>query len=94
MMDYTAIIVAVLGSNLLVEITKAIINRNSPVKEAVFALLFDRLEFLLERALERGYTTNNERKKLRKFLSAYESLGGDDYIHDLWERYKELDFKN
>lgn len=90
----TEIIVAVLASPLLVKIVDAVIGmikkNRTPLEEAVFFMLQDRLEFLINKAIDRGHTTTIELKKLRGFLTAYERLDGDDYIHDMWEIYKDL----
>ena len=49
-----------------------------------------RLEEDLQRALKRGYTTNEEVRRLSELYGSYSGLHGNGYIGPLFERFLQL----
>ena len=49
-----------------------------------------RLEEDLQRALQRGYTTNEEVRRLSELYGSYSGLHGNGYISPLFERFLQL----
>lgn len=49
-----------------------------------------RLEEDLQRALKRGYTTNEEVRRLSELYGSYSGLHGNGYISPLFERFLQL----
>lgn len=49
-----------------------------------------RLEEDLQRALKRGYTTNEEVRRLSELYGSYSRLHGNGYISPLFERFLQL----
>lgn len=49
-----------------------------------------RLEEDLQRALERGYTTNEETRRLSELYGSYSGMNGNGYISPMYERYMKL----
>lgn len=49
-----------------------------------------RLEEDLHRALKRGYTTNEEVRRLSELYGSYSGLHGNGYISPLFERFLQL----
>ena len=49
-----------------------------------------RLEEDLKRALERGYTTNDEARRLSDLYGSYSAMNGNGYISPMYERYSKL----
>lgn len=100
------IIVAVLGSSVVLEAVKAIIcafkrasdskevyvkvSDLAPIKEGLMALMQDRLERVMTRYLDEGEMSTNQFKALQTMVKAYEDLGGDGFIHKLYEDCQEL----
>lgn len=62
----------------------------TPLKEALMAILQDRLEHLMRVYIEKGEISITQFKALQTMLKAYEGLDGDDFIHDLWAEVKLL----
>ena len=52
-----------------------------------------RLEEDLQRALKRGYTTNEEVRRLSELYGSYSGLHGNGYIGPLFERFLQLPVK-
>lgn len=106
-MTTTEIIATIIGSSALFSFIQYLITRHdnkkndkfvtcsdlSPIKQALLAMLQFRLESLMTSRLKEGYILSNTLKNVNNLMSAYEGLGGDDYIHTLYEQIKELPIK-
>lgn len=62
----------------------------APIKAALLAMMQDRLERVMTKYLKEGAISTNQFKTLETMLSAYEELGGDGFIHELYEQCKSL----
>lgn len=103
-MSTTEIIMTIVGSSALFSFVQYLITRHdnkrnaiyvkntdlTPIKEALLAMLQFRLEAVMTSRLKEGYIHSNTLKNVNNLMSAYEGLGGDDYIHTLYEQVKEL----
>jgi len=61
-----------------------------PIEAGILAILQERLESMMTKYLERGEITTTQFKTLETLLKAYENLGGDGFIHTLYEQVKDL----
>jgi hypothetical protein len=96
------IVVAILSSNGLFALLQYMIQRKDkatafatkqdlvPVQQAQLAIMQDRLEYLMTKYLADGEISSTQFKSLTTMLKAYEGLGGDDFIHALYDQCKEL----
>lgn len=96
------IVVAILSSNGLFALLQYIIQRRDkatafatkqdiePLQQALLATLQDKLEHLMTKYLADGEISSTQFKSLTTMLKAYEALGGDDFIHALYDQCKEL----
>ena len=98
------IIFAAIGSSALFSFITFLIQRHDtkrddayvkkadlkPIKDACMAIIQDRLEWQMTNYIARGEVTPNQFKATSTLMSAYEGCGGDDFIHALWEQFKEL----
>lgn len=53
------------------------------IKEGVLAINADRLEHLCERAIEAGFCSFNDRRKIDRLHKAYAGLGGNGYLKEM-----------
>lgn len=91
-----------LGALGVVELIKYFIDRSdkkksyatkddvSTVKNGLMAICQTMLEEKMQYYLNIGEITDNQFKALTTLGNAYESLGGNDFIHTLFEQCKEL----
>ena len=96
------IVVAILSSNGLFALLQYIIQRRDkatafatkqdivPIQQGLLAVMQDRLEYLMTKYLEDGEITSTQFKSLTTMVNAYEDLGGDDFIHTLYEQIKDI----
>ena len=93
-MDVTTIIVAVLGSNLLVEIFKALKDALSkkpdPIKSAICALLRDRILHLCVKYIDIGEVEHRQWASLYSLYENYKALGGNGFIDDEVDNVSKL----
>lgn len=97
-----AIVVAIIGSNGIFALLQFMIQRHDkanafitkqdilPIQHGLLAVMQDRLEYLMARYLESGEITSMQFKSLTTMVNAYEALGGDDFIHTLYDQCKDL----
>lgn len=52
-----------------------------------------RLEIDLSGAIERGYRTREECRRIQPLFKSYQELGGNGYIEDLYNQFIELSVK-
>lgn len=52
-----------------------------------------RLEIDLTEALEKGYRTREATRRVEPMYKSYQELGGNGYIEDLYNQYKQLKVK-
>lgn len=104
MMTTGEIIATVVGSSALFSFIEYLITRHdnkknnayvtttalAPIKHALMALLQFRLEAIMTASLRDGVISANTLKNVNNLYSAYVGLGGNDYIHTLYEQVKEL----
>ena len=96
------ICVAILSSNGLFALIQYMIQKKDkattfatkqdlvPVQQAQLAIMQDRLEYLMTKYLADGEISSTQFKSLTTMLKAYEDLGGDDFIHTLYEQVKDI----
>ncbi len=58
----------------------------SLIKEALLATLQDRLLYLCEAYIAKGFIEMNQLQSLNRMYSAYTALGGNSFLHDLVEK--------
>lgn len=88
-----AIVVAVLGSQALLEIVKAIIDKckkPTAIEDAVKWMLQDRLERVMERDIKTGETTAKTRKSVYKGYKIYHDLKGNGDITAMLKDYNKV----
>jgi hypothetical protein len=94
MQDTTAtIIIAVLGSNVLVEIIRIIAERTgkeTPEKLALRALCEDRLGTLLRRWLHADVRLADDWRIIENLYTGYKALDGNGEIKKLYEEASDL----
>ena len=94
MSDMTVTLVcAVIGSQALLEIVKALIaalKRPSAMQMAVRWLLEDRLERIITDELRKGETTKRMRKYIRRGYKYYKGLHGNGDMDELMKDYMAL----
>ena len=96
------LVIAVIGSNGLFAFIQYMIQRKdtatafatkkdiTPIQYGLLAGMQDRLEYLMTKYLEVGEISSTQFKSLTTMVNAYEDLGGDDFIHTLYEQCKEI----
>lgn len=101
-MDTQTIILAVLGSSVMVELIRWILGRIdkkndvvhqkdiNPIKQACMAIIQDRLEWQMTKYIREGEVTPNQAKAVSTLMNAYEGLGGDSFIHTVYDQFKEV----
>ena len=92
-----AIVLAILGSNgLWTVINNILINRKdkkSVERQAMLALLHDRLYRLCQSYIKQGYVTIDQLDNLMYLLHPYERLGGNGTGKKLYDQVLELPLK-
>ena len=96
------ICVAILSSNGLFALIQYMIQKKDkantfatkqdivPIQHGLLAVMQDRLEYLMTKYLDDGEITSTQFKSLTTMVNAYEDLGGDDFIHTLYEQVKDI----
>lgn len=64
-------------------------KNNNGIKTAERYRLFQDLS----KAIERGYTTQNDFRELNILYDSYRELGGNGHIEALFERYRKLEIR-
>jgi len=94
MSDMTVTLVcAIVGSQALLEIVKAIISalrRPTALQMAVRWLLEDRLERIITDEIRKGETTKRMRKYIRRGYQYYKGLKGNGDMDQLMEDYRRV----
>ena len=92
-MDVTTIFVAIIGSNALVKLIDVVADRlgkASPTKEALRAILYERLEYLGDTYINRGYITIRQHATYKSMYRSYKKLKGNTFIDDVWAEVDTL----
>ena len=90
------LVCAIIGSQALLEIVKAIIaalRRPSALQMAVRWLLEDRLENIITDEIRKGETTKRMRKYIRRGYKYYKGLRGNGDMDQLMEDYRKVPVK-
>ncbi len=105
MIDWTIIIVAIIGSGGLSTVIVKLMEIRSNKKDKRNALQIARDDIMvclagntqieiMERCLYKGFMTISERKYCDKLHKAYKALGGNDIVDSLWDQCLELPIQN
>ena len=96
----TAILVGVLSSSVIVEIIRCIkehfvekkrdYQREDSLKQAVCALLRDRILHLRDKYMEQGSISQRHWQSMYMLYENYKNLGGNGFIEEEMELVKEL----
>ena len=94
-MDFTMIIVAVLGSNALIELIKFLVTRHDEKKEnperiMLRALGEEKLGELLRKWLHADERLADDWRVIENLYSGYTALGGNGEIRKLYEEASNL----
>lgn len=89
----TALIIAIIGSNGLWTMIMYLVKRHGqkdPATRLLLGIAHDRLHYLCEKALERGYTSEGEMDDIVQIYDPYTALGGNGTGKQIYERYIKL----
>ena len=93
----TSIIVALVGSQALLEVVKALIQsykekkkKPSSLEEGLRWLLQDKLEYLATREIQKGETTRQMKSFLHRGYTIYHELGGNGDMKEIMDTYDEI----
>lgn len=91
-MDWTLIVVAVLGSNALVELVKWLTTRKKPKPsdKLLVALAQDRIVYVGSGCIKQGYITREQLTILTSIITPYRQLGGDGLADAIMDRCRSL----
>lgn len=88
------IVVAIIGSNGLWAVVMYLLQRHDKKKDPEAQLLLgiahDRIIFLCQKAVERGWTTTGEMDNITQIYTPYTALGGNGTGKAMYERYLQL----
>lgn len=91
------IVIAIVGSNALFTFIQFLITRHDRKKDPEAKLLLgiahDRIIYLCEKAMERGWTTSGEMDNISQIYMPYAEMGGNGTGKTMFERYKNLPIK-
>ena len=93
MTSVTEIILAALGSNGLFTLVTWIINRNSATKQTLEAVSYSMLSDKLERRLDAGFATPEQRKEMEILIEAYKRNGWNGDMDARIQRFYNLPTK-
>lgn len=93
MTSVTAIILAALGSNGLFTLVTWIINRNSATRQTLEAVSYSMLSDKLERRLDAGFATPEQRKEMEILIEAYKRNGWNGDMDARIQRFYNLPTK-
>lgn len=95
-----SIIVALVGSQAVLEVVKALIQsyrekrkKPSALEEGLRWLLQDKLEYLATKEIQKGETSRQMKSFLHRGYNIYHELGGNGDMRELIESYDELPVK-
>ena len=88
-----SIIVAAFGSSGLWALVSSLLNRRSKQTAMLIGLAHDRICYLGDKFIERGYITRDEFENLSTYLyEPYEALGGNGTAQLVMEKVRKLPF--
>lgn len=93
MTSVTAIILAALGSNGLFTLVTWLINRNSATRQTLEAVSYSMLSDKLERRLDAGFATPEQRKEMEILIEAYKRNGWNGDMDARIQRFYNLPTK-
>lgn len=93
MTTVTAIIIAALGSNGLFTLVTWIINRKSATRQTLEAVSYSMLSDKLERRLDAGFATPEQRKEMEILIEAYKRNGWNGDMDARIQRFYDLPTK-
>lgn len=79
----TQLWLAILGSNLLVQIFNKIFDHYTGKKKTDQILLLDAIERLSDKVVVQKYRTHNQTQRLQEAYAQYKKIGGDGYADAL-----------
>lgn len=95
-----SLVCAVVGSQALLEIIKAIIQsykektkKPSAMEDGIRWLQQDKLEYLATREIQKGETSRQMKSFLHRGYNIYHALGGNGDMKELMDTYDELPVK-
>lgn len=94
-MDWTLIVVAVLGSNALVELVKWLTTRKKPKPsdKLLVALAQDRIVYVGSACISKGSISKNQLSVLTSIYNPYKEMDGDGLADSIMERCSRLPLK-
>lgn len=93
----TIVVTLVASSGFWAFISSIIVNRakkKSSYSKAILALLHDRLYFLLEKYIERGWVTPDEHENIVYLYEPYLEMHGNGTCKRLFSEFNELPIKH
>lgn len=93
MSTVTAIVIAAFGSSGLFTFIQFLINRNSVIKMTVEAVSYSMLSDKLEKRLDAGYATPEQRKEMEILIDAYKKNGWNGDMDARIQRFYNLPTK-
>lgn len=93
MTTVTAIIIAALGSNGLFTLVTWLINRNSATRQTLEAVSYSMLSDKLEKRLDAGFATPEQRKEMEILIEAYKRNGWNGDMDARIQRFYNLPTK-
>lgn len=95
-MDKTTIILTIFSSVLASSGVWAVIlkriDKNDAKAVALQCLLRDRILECCEKYGARGWADTDERTNVEQLMKAYEGLGGDGVVHNIYDRFTALPY--
>lgn len=79
----TQLWLAILGSNLLVQVFNKIFDHYTGKKKTDQILLLDAIERLSDKVVAQKYRTHNQTQRLQEAYAQYKKIGGDGYADAL-----------
>ena len=94
-MDWVAIVIAVIGSQSLLELVKWLTTRKKPKPsdQLLVALAQDRIVYVGSGCISQGYITREQLSVLTSIWNPYHELDGDGMADTIMERCKHLPLK-
>jgi len=77
----------------LTAIFQTIMSKKSSERKALMCILHDRIIFLAEQSIKRGYITLDEYTNLMEMFESYKSLGGNGTAEKIIGRVEHLTIK-
>lgn len=94
-MDWVAIVIAVIGSQSLLEFVKWLTTRKKPkpADKLLVALAQDRIVMLGTECITQGYITKEQLTILTSIITPYKELDGDGLADAVFDRCRHLQLK-